>query len=213
VTCSWGIKTCVVYCPEKYDECLGDEPESSTDCFPRLCPVYEWVSSDFSECSVTCGGQVQTRTVHCEEDGVEVEDALCIEHIGESTISTSQECATEPPCEPDNWWCVGTWSSCDAACGTGTKTRTVECLSVSTGEVVDDSLCSNDDSFVPDNEACCFTRDCLAWEYGSWSSCYGGMRSRTVQCMGTEDGTAYCDDDCVSSGAGSAPSSTETCDE
>ncbi|KAJ8986267.1 hypothetical protein NQ317_009977 [Molorchus minor] len=71
--------------------------------------------TNWSECSVSCGGGTQQRTRHCKNRKV------C---PGEST--QTKECNLDG-CE-DTWGCWSEWSPCNVSCGWGAKTRTRTCL-------------------------------------------------------------------------------------
>ena len=68
-----------------------------------------------------------------------------------------------PPCQPlpctkyhqHNLFCICT--QCDAGCGGGTQTRTVECQRLETGDVVSDDVCSDT---RPTTTQACNTEPC-----------------------------------------------------
>lgn len=62
---------------------------------------YQWNVSTWSNCSASCGGGTQTRTVTClRNDGQTVSDSLCTKYVG-SKPATSQSCNTQS-CAPDD---------------------------------------------------------------------------------------------------------------
>lgn len=73
---------------------------------------YNWSLSDWSTCSTTCGGGLQTRRPLClTPDGTSVETTYCPpDGQPESRI---RKCHFEP-C-PTHWW-VGPWQSCPVTC-------------------------------------------------------------------------------------------------
>lgn len=84
--------------------------------------------SDYSECSKTCGGGVQTRTAQCiheiargHENAVEVPVSQCEEPMPR----TSKFCNVFE-CEPK--WVTEAWSSCSSSCDDGIKSRNVKCV-------------------------------------------------------------------------------------
>ncbi len=56
---------------------------------------YSWKAGQWSDCSVSCGGGTQTRSVTClRNDGQTVADSLCTKYVG-GKPSTSQPCNTQ----------------------------------------------------------------------------------------------------------------------
>mmetsp|Transcript_15480 Transcript_15480/g.18646 ORF Transcript_15480/g.18646 Transcript_15480/m.18646 type:complete len:327 (-) Transcript_15480:232-1212(-) len=79
------------------------------DCKIKDCPIPD--ISEWSECSVTCGEGIQTRTITYKDSG---EDAVEIEEPRE------QPCFMGTCCAVGNF---SEWSECSASCGKGTRTR------------------------------------------------------------------------------------------
>ncbi len=92
-------------------------------------------TSAWGTCSVTCGLGVQLRTVTCTLNGVAVSESFC----DSAKPATSKSCILAA-C-PHYKWKAGAWSTCSVTCGSGVKTRTVNCVQVGTNTVVDKSLC------------------------------------------------------------------------
>ncbi len=186
--------------------CTGTRPQSSEACNTQPCLPAEWTVGDWSACSTTCGPGIQTRTVQCTLAGAVVADAQC--------ANAGPKPATTQPCNPgpcDTYeWTVGSWSACSAPCGGGTRTRTVACISVITGTVVSDALCTGT---RPQSSEACNTQPCLPaeWTVGDWSACSTtcgpGIQTRTVQC--TIAGGVVADFQCVN--AGPRPATTQPC--
>ncbi|XP_043465950.1 A disintegrin and metalloproteinase with thrombospondin motifs 12-like isoform X1 [Leptopilina heterotoma] len=88
-------------------------------------PYYSWVFSDWSLCTATCGGGLQTSYAFCEEvkSGI-VGDQFC--NKTEKPESIDRECNSNL-C-PARWW-VGPWQICPITCGEGaSRKRSVMCV-------------------------------------------------------------------------------------
>ena len=116
--------------------CSGAKPDDERECTTYTACSYRWTSDEWSPCSAACGGGLQYRKVSCmRADGMPVEDGRC----GSAKPAASQSCNTDA-CSTYNWQ-TGSWSSCSAACGSGTQSRSVTCKDMS-GATVSDGLCS-----------------------------------------------------------------------
>lgn len=120
------------------DVCTGIAPPSAlyVPCNTQECESpWVWITaSDWSSCSVSCGGGTATRVVSCV-------------NVDNGTVSTSPDVdcggsGTQPPstrsCNPQpcvNYaFVIGAWSGCDIGCG-GNETRAVDCVAANaTGE-------------------------------------------------------------------------------
>ena len=175
------------FCQTKYennDTCANDCTEKD----------YYWIYSDWSECSVECGGGTQIRVIQCFsrlEDKV-VNNSYCedrslkkevVEHL-----CNTQACDSP---EPSYYWDYSDWGACSKDCGGGIKTRAVDCFSED-GSLVADSFCEASGEEKPDTQILCNTQDCDSvddyyWFYSNWSECSaecgGGTQSRTANCF------------------------------
>ena len=135
--------------------CNGITKPPVTRVYP-LCR-YEWRSTDWSECSATCGEGTARREVYCtavrEGETMRINERFCGEMTKPVTV---QSCFMEL-CRYN--WRVGKWGECDVVCGEGWMKRDVVCLllnhQVKDGEqgvTVGDSHCGG--SKPPDSISC-----------------------------------------------------------
>nr|XP_029723407.1 papilin-like isoform X4 [Aedes albopictus] len=203
VSCGGGVQHRKVTCNSRtilkqVEEGLCDaaaRPAESQKCALESCPP-QWVEGQWSNCSMPCGSEgKQTRDVHCEQvtpEGVaeKVEDAVCLEHVGNKP-ATEQECNRGTVC-PE--WYVSKWTPCNKLCGEGEQTRKVTCYRKEKGRitVLDDSECVTE---KPEEKQTCMLRPCEGVDYiaSSWSGCEecgSTMETRTVYCA-SKSGTVY----------------------
>ncbi|XP_041832767.1 papilin b, proteoglycan-like sulfated glycoprotein isoform X2 [Melanotaenia boesemani] len=178
---------------------------------PRETVTYIYRTGVFSECSATCNGGMQFRTVECfAQDPTNphvVDESYCIAQRLQRPLS-QQACNTHP-CTPE--YSVSSFSVCSVTCGEGQQTREVFCIGPS-GEYLPDQACRGL-ARPPSVQACrrpaCHTQ--ISWhvtEYGLCSrSCGGGVRERKVECFDI-DLNPYPEDRC---GLAIKPTSVETC--
>ncbi|XP_044162017.1 A disintegrin and metalloproteinase with thrombospondin motifs 13 [Bufo gargarizans] len=111
------------------------EPCGNDPCPPR------WDVKASSPCTVTCGGGVMLRTVHCVQKQKDME-----------TIVSDRYCAHTPrletftTCHPEACparWEVSEPGPCSAVCGSGLAKRNISCVQSQSGQeaIVDDSNC------------------------------------------------------------------------
>ena len=96
-------------------------------CNPESCPVYtEW--SEWSQCTVTCGGGSQERKRACVSltDVKHHQELICEGEPIQSRSCNDQTCP--------EWTQWSEWSQCSLTCGGGLQTRTRKCM-VSGNEV------------------------------------------------------------------------------
>jgi len=178
VSCGGGITTRSVVCRDSASlavvdnsNCVaGTQPNTSQPCSTNICPVYQWVTGTWGDCSVSCGIGNQVRTVQCmvNQTGVFVADSYC-------TISrpaTTQTCNTQL-CS-DFHWMIGVWSTCPVSCGGGQITRSVICHDMALGDnapAVNSSYCAN--QVRPIDTDTCAEQACptYVWFVGSYGSC------------------------------------------
>lgn len=159
VTCGGGTQSRSVTCMgsdgQSYPDyqCAGTKPDATQTCNSFACPTYSWQASSWGSCSQTCGGGTQTRTVSCMSSyGGSVLDSYC---DANSKPGATQSCNTAL-C-PSYSWRVGNWSACGASCGGGYRTRTVNCVDVTTSTTASDYQCA---ASRPQASESCNTQSC-----------------------------------------------------
>ncbi|XP_072754675.1 thrombospondin type-1 domain-containing protein 4 [Anoplolepis gracilipes] len=185
---------------------------------------FAWKAIGYSDCSKSCGGGVQTLRHVCikEHTQQQVPEKRC--HALEKPREVRLRCNTRP-CPPR--WRGGPWSDCSTSCGTGVRTRELECVQEVKPSLtmrIADGACT-DSRDLPTNEVCKMPEceeikqtstqtssqsssqsSSPRWTVGVWSqcstSCSVGKRTRVVTCI-TQD--APCD-------LLEKPETYETCD-
>ncbi|XP_022218068.2 semaphorin-5A isoform X1 [Drosophila obscura] len=136
--------------------------------------------SDWSPCSVSCGGGTQQR-----QRGRGIQNRAC----------NLQECPTDdlqPSNSIDNeleheWGCWSEWSACSVTCGLGVRRRTRRCLGgherLCKGRALDEQKCE----MVP-------CEDFLGWSaWSEWSTCSSdGIRLRHRRCLVEQPTSVEC---------------------
>lgn len=146
-TCETGKRTRPIFCvyqDKKVNESLCAEiprPQEEEECELNEC--FKWKTSDWSECSTTCGSGFQTRAVYCQSFKKVINhlidnkwyfrissDLLTVENTDNSKCEANikpldrQECFSYLPC-PE--WRTTKWSYCN--CNSGLRKRFVYCSS------------------------------------------------------------------------------------
>ncbi|XP_033127166.1 uncharacterized protein LOC117124937 [Anneissia japonica] len=229
VTCGTGVETRTVSCATSSTFQIVDDqlcldaglakPESERICTLSDCPalVYNFVTGDFGECSLTCGGGVQSRNVACVTISTNQVVALenCV-NAGLELPSSTAECNTQN-C-PSYAYLTGNWMDCSVTCGSGLESRPTPCITLGTSNViVDDSFCVAAGLTQPDTVRVCETGVVCPTRYvysvGTFTQCSttcgAGMQVRSVQCTDTLNNNAVVDDSFCT---GTRPDSTMDCD-
>ncbi|XP_070531950.1 uncharacterized protein [Ptychodera flava] len=166
-------------------------PDDTQPCVPdSSCGV--WFTSEWEECSVTCGVGVRRRTVQCvaaNNQATLLPDNLCTEQ----RPNAIEECDTAVSCPKAHYWLESPWSECSVTCGNGTRTRTTSCYTLN-GVIrqVDRSLCDAEDE--PEVVENCNLRPCEGvWVAHPWQpcsvTCGCGTQTRHIDCRLEKDST------------------------
>ncbi|KAH3841186.1 hypothetical protein DPMN_114644 [Dreissena polymorpha] len=174
------------------------------------------ISTEWSRCSVTCGGGLQSRNISCELISSRYYAALpkeeCFRH---SAVSPAliQSCNVDPCVE----WQTGNWSECsDLDCVRyeySIQRRSVDCVNLFNDTVTNSSWCTGL-GFPPDSIRDCFNRNCsVKWLTSKWSECIAdcgekGIRVRSYKCVwsGSELPATFGSCDVIA-----RPATTRTC--
>ncbi len=158
-------------------ECPALSEEQS--CNTHACPVYGWVTGDWSECSKECGAGTQMRTVECREinTGQSADEGNCTE----AKPADSQPC-NEQPCPVD---CIvsewNEWGTCSAICGGGTQARTRTIVTPPANGGAECPALSEEQAC--NTQPCVIPVDCVVSSWSVWgtcsASCGGGTQVRT----------------------------------
>lgn len=157
-----------------------------------------WKPSGYTECSKTCGGGTQILKYICTREHTQtpVPEKRC--HALEKPRETQVRCNTTP-CLPR--WRAGPWSLCSVTCGSGTRSRSIECVQEITASLImriADGACV-EPNILPTSEVCemprCELESKVApttlpppqWSVGTWSTCSTtcgpGTRTRSATCV------------------------------
>ncbi|XP_065902565.1 A disintegrin and metalloproteinase with thrombospondin motifs 7-like isoform X2 [Dysidea avara] len=186
-TCGRGVQIQEIYC-HKYAthvrvpdlECLmnSKRPFPTTRfCDQPACPS-EWMHSDWTQCSKSCGGGNMTRNVSCAQVYQdEVEPIQTPGKCDNETKPESQDECNNHPCH--NYWNTGDWNRCSVDCGEGIQRRNVTCRDAN-GNTIHKDNCSL--LAKPHTERSCAGNMCIhKWIKSNWTNvCYWAPR---VSCI------------------------------
>ncbi|KAK5608408.1 hypothetical protein CRENBAI_026178 [Crenichthys baileyi] len=179
---------------------------------PRETLTYIYRAGVYGECSATCDGGVQYRSVEClvqdPSNPRVVDESYCVDQRLQRPLS--QQACNMHPCAAAEY-SVSSFSVCSVTCGEGQQTRDVVCVGAR-GEHLRDHACRG--LARPASVQTCRRPAChvhITWhvtELGLCTrSCGGGVRERKIGCFDT-DLNPYREDRC---GAFSRPLSVESC--
>ncbi|XP_041481665.1 ADAMTS-like protein 2 [Lytechinus variegatus] len=140
-------------------------PCDENDCGPQ------WIVSEWSRCSETCGEGQETRRVSCSEGN----------RCDPAKRPESRRSCTTTPCV----WATTSWSPCSGTCDV--QSRRVFCVAEATNTRVQDRSCEGVEK--PLSIQICGGRPCPAkWVPQTWGQCQGDCQSsfhrRAVVCQG-----------------------------
>ncbi|XP_060086023.1 uncharacterized protein LOC132565398 [Ylistrum balloti] len=145
-------------------------------CTDRMGGWSDW--SNWTDCTVTCGGGFVNRTRFCNNPPAEGA-GTCTGHSSEAEICNTKNCPI------DGQWSTWTdWSNCSMECAGGVRNRSRVCDSPS--PQYGGTTCPGNDT----HENSCNNDPCPidgAWsDWGNWSecsvSCNGGLQTRNRTC-------------------------------
>jgi len=204
--------------------------EENTTCSPIACPVdCEWAQwSDWTPCSVTCGGGHRTRVrevATAPGDG----GVLCPGNNYAAETCNAEHCAMD--CELSSW---GSWQACPATCtpmGSPEPTQ-LRHRSIEQGADYGGHACGVTEETRKCGELTC-PMNCIMEQWGHWSTCthtcgktgikrrsrqisslpkYGGVACPTVNEEAVECGRTPCPWRCEISAWGQWSSCSKSCD-
>lgn len=199
VTCGAGVQSRNRNCSEFAcgGYCDGEDLETQhciTDCCPVNGTWTDW--SDWSQCTVPCGGGSQNRSRVCSGHSC---SGYCDGRNFEARTCNDDCCPVN-----GTWSDWSDWSQCPVTCGAGLQSRYRNCTEFTCG-----GYCDGPDSETqPCNSHCCPLNG--TWtDWTDWIDCSvtcgGGTQNRSRTCRGHQCGgfcegmdleTRSCNDDC-----------------
>lgn len=197
LTCGGGIQYRNRSCSEpepKYggENCTGNINESSV-CNSHECPIDgNWsVWSEWSTCSLTCGGGLQDRIRSCSNPVPQYGGDNCTGNMTEASKCNDFECPID-----GNWTIWSEWNLCSLSCGGGHQTRNRSCTEPEPQYGGSDCIGNTTDVNDCNKYPCPIDGQWTRWS--EWStcslSCGGGNKERNRSCANPEP--RFGGDDC-----------------
>ena len=150
--------------------------------------TYSWVSESWG----TCSSDQQTRNVTCQNSSGQT--------VANSSCNSGTKPATTQSCNSFSYdWKIGNWGTCQ----NNIQDRTILCER-DDGVIVANSSCNN--GTKPSSSQSCNSTT-YSWVSGTWGTCSGGEKTRTVSCQ-NNSGQTVANSNCNS---GTKPTTTQSC--
>jgi len=167
--------------------CDGDR-ELVENCNLDDCPVLTpW--SDWTSCSVSCGGGSQRRVRECRLPKTGSGKNPCLDNLEEEKTCNEMKCPV--------WTEWTDWTECSQPCGGGSRSKVRECHLLEESVNLDESACDGGSRNETED---CNLQSCPEWTtWTEWSGCSstcgGGRRHRARECSTPtlKDGKLTCE--------------------
>ncbi|XP_064186122.1 A disintegrin and metalloproteinase with thrombospondin motifs 10 [Anguilla rostrata] len=191
--CAGGVQVQQVVCKKQADHTVvynhfcdkrSRPKDKKRACNSEPCAPTWWVGN-WSDCSRSCNGGLQTREVLCKRKISPTEEKV----LDDIACTLPRPPLTDPcnnhTCPPE--WLPLDWSECSPSCGPGYRHRVVLCKSGESGDTMPESNCPKQSR--PTTRVRCNLQRCPPpqWVTGPWGECSSkcglGQEKRSVQCL------------------------------